>query len=255
MFNSIHRCSKRRLTLSASEPIEKWKLLLATGLCVVSTSQLAHAEALLGSTFQLEASNSPGSFNDTLSLTPGTTLLDGGALSLTISILPGGGRSEWFVFDFNTTAGGPISAPGDYWYLGEVLDAIQPLFFNQGYIQFNDNGVALPPTSSIFGGYGVISNPVPGEIGSGLGTPLKANPNPEGPLNLYSYITPFDYLGVTGVNYADVNGVEQAWKLSPQTVPELSTWAMMALGFAGLGLVGYRASARNGEGRRTPSAA
>jgi hypothetical protein len=37
------------------------------------------------------------------------------------------------------------------------------------------------------------------------------------------------------------------------TVPEPSTWAMLLIGFAGLGLMGWRASRRNltfGDGRK-----
>jgi PEP-CTERM motif len=33
---------------------------------------------------------------------------------------------------------------------------------------------------------------------------------------------------------------------TPTSAPEPSTWAMMLLGFAGLGFVGYRASRRTG---------
>jgi hypothetical protein len=36
-----------------------------------------------------------------------------------------------------------------------------------------------------------------------------------------------------------------SYLIAPPAVPELSTWAMMLLGFAGLGFAGYRASRRN----------
>jgi hypothetical protein len=224
----------------------KWKLSVATGLCLASTSQLAHAKALFvpGSTFQVDASNSPGSFDRTVSLAPGTTLLDRGALSLTLSIVPSGRGSEWLVFDFNTTGGGPLSAPGDDWSVSQVgLDAAQPVYFNQGYYQFDQNGVALAPTSSIFSCCGVKNNPVPGQTGTGLGNDhVLAVPYPAGPLPSYfASITPFSYLGTTGINYRDVNGYETALQFSPQTavVPEPPTWVMMLLGFAGLGYAGY----------------
>ena len=35
--------------------------------------------------------------------------------------------------------------------------------------------------------------------------------------------------------------------LSPPVVPEPSTWAMMLLGFAGLGFAGYRASRKSAK--------
>ena len=46
----------------------------------------------------------------------------------------------------------------------------------------------------------------------------------------------------TGGNGADVLAYAQAGLPPPGTVPEPSTWAMMLIGFAGLGFAGYRAS-------------
>jgi hypothetical protein len=43
-----------------------------------------------------------------------------------------------------------------------------------------------------------------------------------------------------------VNGYTQALEFAPQTpaVPEPSTWAMMFMGFAGLGVAGHRRAQR-----------
>ena len=48
----------------------------------------AHASGLfvLGSTFQVDATNSPNSFSDTANLVAGSQLLDGGAITLNILI-------------------------------------------------------------------------------------------------------------------------------------------------------------------------
>ena len=63
-----------------------------------------------------------------------------------------------------------LSQPGLYWSMYEDgLQAAVPGNFNAAYAQFNDNGVALTPTASIFAGYSVMTDPVPGETGTGLG--------------------------------------------------------------------------------------
>jgi hypothetical protein len=86
--------------------------------------------------------------------------------------------------------------------------------------------------------------PVPGFTGTGFGnsgfSAIFDSPLP----SLGTYISPWAYLGDTGINYASVNGYEEALEFAPTTVttPEASTWAMMLLGFAGLGFAGWRAS-------------
>jgi hypothetical protein len=51
---------------------------------------------------------------------------------------------------------------------------------------------------------------------------------------------------LNGLPAAQVNGFTQALVFAPETpaVPEASTWAMMLLGFAGLGYEGYRRAIR-----------
>lgn len=190
-----------------------------------------------GATFQVQASSSPDTFDDTVNLTPGTTLLDGGAVSLTISIVSGGGSNEWLVFDYNTTGGGPLSGPGDYWDVYETgLQAAEPVDFIAAYLEFLDNGVVQTPTTcAVFGC--PAANPVPGGTGTGwanggysypLGTTLPA---------LGTYIDPWDYLDDTGINSGDVNGYEEALEFTPTGAPEPETWALMILGAGAVGAV------------------
>jgi hypothetical protein len=47
-----------------------------------------------------------------------------------------------------------------------------------------------------------------------------------------------------GVPIADMSGVTYSGTVTVGSVPETSTWAMMVIGFAGLGYAGYRASRR-----------
>jgi PEP-CTERM motif len=79
--------------------------------------------------------------------------------------------------------------------------------------------------------------------GNGEGNSGFVSPVGSGPLgNLGGFADPFDIV-LNGLPAVQVNGFTQALEFSPETpVPEPSTWAMMALGFAGLGFLGWRGS-------------
>jgi hypothetical protein len=74
--------------------------------------------------------------------------------------------------------------------------------------------------------------------------PLGANPPTSiVPLLAGSTATPTDLGTVAetgGWQLAFDTGVDQYYIASEPDVPELSTWAMLTLGFAGLGYAGYR---------------
>ncbi len=205
---------------------------------------VAHADALFvpGSTFQVQGTNSPDTFTDTVNLAPGTYSLDNGALSLTISFLPAGGTNEWLVFNYAVTSG-TLSSVGEDWSLYQTgLDAAVPVNFIRAYSEALIDGVAQTWTSSIFSGYSPMSSPIPGWSGTGAGTGLFVDPISPGPIGaLGAFINPFGYLNDTGVNAAAVTGWTEGLEFQSQTpVPEASTWAMMLAGFAGLGFLGYR---------------
>jgi PEP-CTERM motif-containing protein len=222
------------------------KFALFTALLAAVGPQTARATTLFvsGSTFQVQTTNSPGSFNDTVTLTPGTYSIEGGAVNLNLSIVPASAGAEWLVFNYSTVSGGPFGVQGQNWSLNQVgLNAAQPLNFIAAYSQFNNNGTALVPTSSIFPGYSVVTNPVPGETGTGLGNSGFVGAIPTGPIGaLGAFIDPWNDLNNSGINSSQVNGYEQALEFVPQVaaVPEPSTWAMMILGFCGIGFMTYR---------------
>jgi hypothetical protein len=149
----------------------KLKLAFLAALLAASAAQAARADALFdtNSTFQVVGGNSPDSFSNTVALTPGTTSLGSGALSLTLTIVPASGGAEWLVFNYSTTAGGAISQPNQNWSLSQNgLVALQPLNFIASYAQFNNNGTAIAPSYSVFG-QTLMNNPVPGFTGFGQG--------------------------------------------------------------------------------------
>ena len=222
--------------------------IIVTAAMLLGLAAPAHAASLFvpGSTFEIQGTNTPDSFDDTtVSLTPGSQSLDNGALTLNISIVGAGGGGEWLVFNYTTTNGGPLSG-NDYWSINQVgLDAAVPVNFNYAYSEFLVNGVSQPWSYSFFSGYTPISSPVPGLSGTGVGNLTSFNsPNPAGPLgSLGAYIDPYaGYLSGAGIDPTMVNGYTQALEFSPTApaTPELSTWAMMLAGFAGLSLLGYR---------------
>ena len=95
-----------------------------------------------------------------------------------------------------------------------------------------------------------MSSPVAGLVGSGEGSlgyldPIIGGP---GPLpELGAYANSFQIV-LNGLPANQVNGFTQALEFEPQSftpgVPEASTWALMLLGFAGLGAVRYRHTAK-----------
>jgi hypothetical protein len=195
---------------------------------------------VIGSTFTVSGENSAGSFSNTVTLEDGSTLIDHGAIDLTISLVPDG-SAEWLVFDYQSV---PSSAPlmsntGDDWSLYETgLDAAVATDFVGAFGEFlNSSGNAITPTSSIFGGYSVGSNPVPGGVGIGLVGSFTPYPFAAGPLPaLGAYINPFDYLDDFGVTSANVDGWVQALEFSPQaaTTPEPAALPLLAAGFVGM---------------------
>lgn len=224
--------------------------LIVTTAVLLGLAAPAHADALFvpGSTFQVQATNSPDSFNDTVNLTPGSQSLDNGALTLNISFVPVSGGGEWLVFNYTTANGGPLSGD-DYWSINQVgLDAAVNVNFNYAYSEFLVSGVAQPWSYSFFGGYTPMSSPVPGMPGTGVGNPTSFNsPQGSGPLgSLGAYIDPYSgYLSGAGIDPTIVNGYTQALEFSPTTpVPEPATWVMMLVGFAGVGFLGYRQTAK-----------
>lgn len=193
---------------------------------------------VLGSTFTDSGSNSPDSFSTTVTLAPGTTSPDGGALNLTISKIFEG-SDEWLVFDYQTATPGTQLVPStsDAWSIAQTgLDLAVPVNFIGGFAEFLDSsGDAITPTSAVFPGYSVESNPVPGGTGTGEGATFT-DPFPAGPLaDLGAFIDPFDQLDATGVPSANVEGFYQALEFAPATpAPEPASLTLFGAGILGL---------------------
>jgi hypothetical protein len=161
-------------------------------------------------------------------------------------VVAAGGGAEWAVFNYQTVSPNlPLSVSGEDWSINQVgMPAAVPLNFIADYSQWQGpNGANIPQTGGIFN-QTLMANPVPGMTGNGEGSSGFVNPVGSGPLgSLGGFADPFDIV-LNGLPAAQVNGFTQALEFSPVTpsAPEASTWAMMVLGFAGLGLMGWRGS-------------
>jgi hypothetical protein len=222
--------------------------LIVTTAVLLGLAAPAHAQLFTnGADFTIDFQNSPTSENDTVQFLPGVTqLVDDGNVDLTISVVAAGGGKEWVVLNYQTpVAGSPLSVAGEDWSINPSLPAAQALNFTGDYTQWQGaNGLNIPQTGGIFG-QTLMANPIPGMTGSGEGTLGFVNPigGPGLLPELGAFADPFDIV-LNGLPAAQVEGFTQALEFSAVTpsAPEPSTWAMMVLGFAGLGLMGWRGS-------------
>src|ERR1700756_1914174 len=96
---------------------------------LLGTAGAAKADLFVsGSIFTDSGTSSPTSFSQSVTLAPGTYSLDGGALSLDLSIVPAGAGDEWLVFNYTTVGGVPLSCDGCDWSLYQTgLQAAVPV--------------------------------------------------------------------------------------------------------------------------------
>jgi hypothetical protein len=153
------------------------------------------------------------------------------------------------------------------------INSLLPSNVNSQATGVNDGGWVVgfyQPTSTTFTGFldksGVISSiTFPGSVdtqalgvndrGEIVGDYTLANGNMFGFLDRGGAFTTLDPFGSTGVTANGINDLGQIVGFYTDatgntigfetTIPEPSTWAMMFLGFVGLGFVGYRASRKS----------
>jgi hypothetical protein len=240
------------------------KLIVTTAI-LLGLAAPAHAQLFTpDGAFTVTSGGTPGvGGSDAATLTPGSAMtLTNAGLSLTVSLAAGTDRpgSEWLVFQY--TSDGPISPSQGDWTINPVsLLANQSLFLIRGFVQFDESGTEQAFNFSPFGGYSPVAAPTsdlasilsgPGLISGVNEDTNPADAFPAGPLpSLGTFINPFSQLNGDLVNEGtagDITSFTAALEFTPASftpgAPEPSTWAMMLLGFAGLGFLGYRQTAK-----------
>jgi hypothetical protein len=238
------------------------KLIAATAV-LLGLAAPAHAQLFTpGSAFTVTSGGTPGGGGtDDATLTPGSsmTLTDAG-LSLTVSMVAGTDRpgSEWLVFQY--TSDGSISPSQGNWTINPVgLLANQSVFLIRGFDQFDESGTEQAFNFSPFGGFTPVAAPT-SDLASVLSGPgllsgvnMDTNPAdafPAGPLpSLGTFLDPFSQLNGQLVNEGtagQITSYTDALEFTPASfapgTPEPATWAMMLIGFAGIGFMGWRGS-------------
>jgi PEP-CTERM motif len=226
--------------------------LAAAGLLASAT----RAQASIipqGSSLTFGGANLPGgctdtSCSDTVTFSSTPVSIDGGALSLFETQVATGPNGEWDVWHLSTTSGGSLA--GDVnasWNIVMDYTLSAAVNFDQVVQQWTVNGT---PVSPITNGIGSIccataTNPIlPGAAyyNSGFKVPLSAGVRSDWQ---QIFVDPYSLVSNGGIDPNGANGFNFALHFTLQTpVPEPSTWAMMIVGFTGLGFAGYRRSRR-----------
>jgi hypothetical protein len=200
---------------------------------------MAHADAIpIGSPLTFGGTNAPDTYSDTTTF--GTTsLLDGGAVSLTTFEVPTAGGGDWAVWEMSTTSGGPLAVNiNGYWNIEMDYVLSEPVYFDQVATQFTANGTPFNPISN-YGSICCATNTDPSPLGgevwynSGFSGALPAGTQ-TGWEEIYA--SSYSFFDSLGVNTSTANGFNFALHFSPQSpVPEPAEFApLLALG---LGLV------------------
>lgn len=191
----------------------------------------------------------------TLTTFGGTSLVDGGLVTLTTTQVATPGGGEWDIFSLTTVSGGPLvgDVDGDW-----GIDMQFHLSANVNFDAIDSQWLAGPsyapvsPISDFSGITGATNTPNilsgPAYSGSGFEAPYSAGAfdYPSGSEWQEVYVDPFSLAVSEGGIPATTNGYTYALHFDLQTpVPEASTWAMMLVGFVGLGYGAYRRSRRN----------
>ncbi len=166
--------------------VMRTKLIITTAV-LLGLAAPAHRSALSpGGTYNFNIQNSPGTSNNPVTFTPGTQLIDGGDVALTLTIVNAADfattGAQWIVLQTQTVGGLALSQPGENWSFSAVgLPAAIPINFiattASGQTPVGRTSRRL---NSIFG-QTLISNPVPGMTGTGEGYSGFAAAIPAGP--------------------------------------------------------------------------
>lgn len=221
--------------------------------CAVTIQADARAGWLVGSGLTVSVDDSPTGANisQPITLAPGLTVLGGGEMTVTQSIIPVSATSQWVTFDFESSTGGPLAGNlGGYWQV--QLSGIQtssPAYVTSLIGYWTNNEVATSPINPWSGFTTVETNP----INPLLGPVYIFSIAPSGPgytsSSWYFFATPYSAISEGGMNPATVNGFTMGL-LEVDAVPEPSSLCLFASGAGILGIIGLARRKRSEASRR-----
>jgi hypothetical protein len=138
----------------------------------------------------------------------------------------------------------PLSTGDSNWSIEQIgIPTAVATNFIADFTQWLDpNGGTITQTGGIFG-QTIGPTPVPGYSGNGEGNSGFSAPFPAGPLpQLGAFADPFQVV-LNGLSGVTPTGFRQALEFEaqiPTGTPEPQTWAMMLIGFAGLGFLALK---------------
>lgn len=211
---------------------------MITGLLAIAGSGSGWADPIfkVGSAFTLIGTNFPNNFTQTVTLNPGTTLIDGGTLSFTQSIVDQNG-GEWLVFDFQTTDGANVAGNQNaHWEIEENnIRLVKFSNWTERYFDWGTNGVLANPTtippSFAEPGLSLATNPI---TGSGTVFLRTVTISDTIFLDYDVTVTPFSSLSMTGIDPTDVNEFQNGLFVSPDSGTEFVCRIRLGLGWPGL---------------------
>jgi hypothetical protein len=179
----------------------------------------------------------------TVTLSSSQQTFGGGNYLITEHTTPIGGGAEYVEFFFSTETGAPLISNGNNGFSVDfpAFQLTGPAIGSNPYFDFAKNGVPNTGITSS-GGIGVEANPNPGSVGAGLPAFFFPGNVPSPPANAVFFAQfqfPFNVEAAAFKQDPSSNGYFFGLELRPPAVPESSTWAMMLLGFAGLGWLAH----------------
>ena len=173
----------------------------------------------IGSSFIISGTNAPNDFANAVTLSPGSTFIDGGALVLTQNIV-NESNGEWLVLDVQTSNGSDIAGNQTAnWGISQSgIQLATPSDWTERYFDLGADGALASPVANLSNQTSgtpvfVAPNPITGVGTVFLGTQTLASNATS--ISHGTNLNPFNQISETGINPAAVNLYETGLFLSP----------------------------------------